>query len=184
MNWVEKLNQRHEQSMKTIKSFLEPDSGMPKLAQWLLENDANPYSYLPEPWANSTYTSSGFDALLRYIRHAAIDDGAISFITVNEEPRIVFIHPSDYPTRKLFESACLTNDEKWRLGPYRGVDIEILGIDHEDFPEYYDNWFKNKIKQWFLDESENSTPHEAAIYYRKYKLWDESWFEEATNGTL
>lgn len=181
MSWVEKLNQSHEKSMKTIKSFLEPDSGMPKLAQWLLENDANPYSYLPEPWANCTYSSSGFAALLHYIHHAVIDDGSISFITVNEEPRIVFNHPSNYATREQFKSACLSDTEKWRLGRNMGVDIKILRIDHEDFPEYYDNWFKNWIKQCFLDESD---PNTAAIHYRKYKLWDESWLQEANNGTL
>ncbi len=110
MNRFEQFKQSYVDAIEHIEyeknNKERPD--MAVITQWLLETDVNPYSFL----ANGDVLSSaeGFSSLLHKISHALYDDGDISFVTVDDEPRIVFM---DYE-----------ETEQERVSVLRQIEIE------------------------------------------------------------
>ena len=142
MKQLEKFDKTHAEAMETIKQYLEPYEQEPKmhlLVRWMLETDANPYGYLQEAWATSTYSSTGFASLLSVISHAVLDDGDITFVAVNGEPRIVFAHKYD----DWFENAVLSTSEKALRSSGIDVMIEVLDIEPNEFGALYDEYLKS-----------------------------------------
>lgn len=83
-------------AIKQIEVFLEPgkyEPHMDKLVKWMLTSDTNPYEYLPAALAGSLYSAQGFASLCSRLHHAIYDDGEVTFITVDGNPRIAFEYP-------------------------------------------------------------------------------------------
>lgn len=178
----EKFEKSHQEAIRSIKTFLEDDSykDMQILVKWLLITDANPYSFLPNHWASIAYGSAqGFSGLLMFIHHAVYDDGDISFVTVNGEPRIVFINKHDINPRNV-----LSESEQYSLNMKLQCwkptyEIVALDIAPNDFGNVYNEWHANWIRQCFINDAEQfESAEEAAKHYRKYVCWKEAWIEE------
>lgn len=93
---LEKFTRTHNNSLKNIEEILL-DSEHPELqalANLLTYSEINPYSYLPEEWANIDSAQS-LESLLKYISHALYDDGDICFPIVHGEPCIRFLSQYD-----------------------------------------------------------------------------------------
>ena len=175
MKEFDKFKQSYDAAIKEIKKFTAPSHGMSAIANWMLTTDANPYTYLPEHWSESSETAEGFASLLRFMSHAIYDDGDITFVTVNGQPRILFDwrHEEDIRVRAMhsIEKDCEENyGSKY--------DVKILDIAHEDFGSLYDEWQRNDIKRCFMADAVMGVDW-AVNVYRKYNCWDESWIDEA-----
>lgn len=179
MNTFDKFQKNYDDAIKSIKKFLEPteyDPSMHELVKWMMETDANPYSYLPHGWAGSLESAQSFASLLNMIHHALYDDGDITFVTVNDEPRIVFVWRHD----DNFKNYVLSDTEKDIVKRYGedSYDIKVLDIKPSEFGPLYDIYHKNWLKECFISDARRGV-NWAAEHYRQYKLWDESWIEEA-----
>lgn len=170
--------QNYNKAIASINSFLA-DNEMRDLTRWLLETDANPYSFLPEKWAGCVNSAEGMASLLHHIHHAVYDDGDICFVAVNDEPRIVFADCRD----KNFRDRVLTDQEKdiekrnaqrgWR--PY---DIVVLNIKPNNFGNVYNKWYTGWVRDCFVADADAHGAEWAAEHYRKYSCWNEAWITE------
>ena len=170
----------YNEALATINCFLNDDSAgdLRKLTAWLMDTDANPYSFLPHEWAGSLGSAESFAGLLHFIHHAAYDDGDICFVMVNGEPRIVFAHPED----KDFRERVLSEQEQdiaTRPQYCAKYDIQVLDINANDFGDVYDAWHANWIRECFISDAEQfDNVNYAAEHYRKYACWQESWITD------
>lgn len=179
MNTFDKFKKNYDGAIASIKTFLEPteyDPPMHELVKWMIETDANPYSYLPYYWAGCLENAQSFTSLLHMIHHALYDDGDITFVTVNGEPRIVFV----WRYEDNFNNYVLSDTEKDVVKRHGDdcYDIKVLDIKPSEFGSLHDTYYKNWLKGCFLSDAGRGVEC-AADHYRKYKLWDESWIEEA-----
>jgi hypothetical protein len=180
MKKFQEFQKAHDDAIITINSFLQPskyEPDMSPLVKWMMETDANPYSYLPEGWANSLSTATGFAGLLHHISHALYDDGEITFVKVNGEPRITFV----WRHEDNFRNYVLSEQEKQfeeRFGDGDRYDIEVLDIKPAEFGPLYDAYQRDWIKQCFINDASRGIEW-AAECYRKYQCWDDAWIEEA-----
>lgn len=92
-----------EKSISSIKNYLslkeDYAQDFVKLAQFIMENDANPYSYMPTGFENSKNNAQYFDAFLQILHHAMVDDGDYIFVsTKTHGPILLFasMHDSEY----------------------------------------------------------------------------------------
>ena len=174
----QKFQETHDESIRTICLVLDDttyDPPISGLVRWMLETDANPYSWLPPMWAGATYTAEGFASLVNNLYHATQDDGDVTFVSVNGTPRMVFYNRHDHG----FRDRVLTEQEKGLEKndeiPY---DVKVLDIRPDEFGPLYDTWHTAWLKECFLSDCDRDIER-TAEHYRKYKQWDESWLVEA-----
>lgn len=184
MKKFEIFKKNYDEAIETINGFLEGPESMTELTKWLMTTDANPYSYLDHTWAGMSQTAEGMASLLNYIHHAVVDDGDITFVEVNGEPRIVFAHPSD----DYFRDVVLTSQEKQfeESRILRGmdrIDIHVLDIKPNDFGKVYDEYHKEQVKWWFMRDAKYHSVEFAKEHYKEYNCWDEAWVEEFLEST-
>lgn len=181
MNRFEIFQKNYNEAITNINRFLhipknQHDYSMVSLVKWMMETDANPYSYLPHNWAGSTNNAEMFSSLLHTIHHALYDDGDITFVTVNGEPRIVFV----WKHEENFRNYVLSDTEKDienRHGEEQ-YEIAVLDIEPGEFGPLYDRYQKEWLKECFITDAARDIEW-AATAYRKYKCWDNDWILEA-----
>lgn len=171
----EKFEASYKEAVTQIKQFLEETKHEPSmrgLVKWMMETDANPYAYLPHAWAGSTGSAESFVSLLNHIHHAVYDDGDITFVTVNGEPRIVFV----WRHQENFRDYVLSEQEKHMEKRFASeYEIKVLGIQPDEFGPLYDKHFTERLKDWFMNDAETHGVDFAVTHYRAYKQFDTSW---------
>lgn len=139
-------------AITNIKSYLEPDKYAPhmhELALWLLETEHNPYAYLDHNYAMYMSDAIGFDMILSMLHHALYDDGDVTFVTVNNKPRIVFCDRWD----DNFRLRCLTDSEKEIESHDYRYAVQVLDIKPNEFGALYDAYEKEQqLKYALVDE--------------------------------
>lgn len=167
-----RLETNHQKSLKNIEKFLtNHDPEIMVLCNYLLETDANPYSFLPEKWASSLETSSGVESLFYMISHALQDDGEISFPIVNKEPRICFA----YPDCDNYEYYVLTNQERdirERLGTEYVIE-QCSGVI--DFVTRHKEYHRKDILRCFIQDASMHGLEFAVNHYSQYHNFDPDW---------
>lgn len=159
-----------EKDIVYINSLLQTPQ-LSKLYNWLLTTDTNPYSFLPEGWANSLVTASGTSALFSMIHHAVIDDGEISFVKLNDEPMMLFIDVRNMSQQDLYKFL-LTEQEKSSGFEF---DIEILKIEPNDFGDHVDFYQRKWMQKCFIQDAAQHGIEFTKDAYSKYKLFSEDW---------
>lgn len=156
---IEEFQKKYDDAIERIKKYLEPDPNldppMNELVRWMMETESNSWGYLTGCWRGAPGSAEAFVSLLDNIHHALYDDGDIAFVTVEDEPRIVFawIHDDEQ-----LKTNSLNEDEKyWEMRDSRKFDIKILDIKPNEFGILYDQYEKNRVKkqknfQEFLEE--------------------------------
>lgn len=182
MTKFEEFKKNYEEAVATIEMFLQPTQYNPPmhgLVKWMMETDANPYSYLPHNWAGSMSSAESFAGLLHYISHALYDDGEITFVAVNGEPRIVFVwkHECSFRELVLTEQEQRLEKDFAHLKGSSPYDVTVLDIKPEEFGDLYDEYQREWLKRCFKCDSRRGG--KAILdHYRKYKLWDDSMIPE------
>lgn len=140
-------------AITNIKSYLEPTKDEPQmheLALWMLETEHNPYGYLDQSCAYYTRTAEGFETLLHLIHHALYDDGDITFITVNQEPRLVLTckYEDNFNNLVLHQ---IERDMQERHGTK--YEVKVLDIKPNEFGALYDEYVRQReLKYAWVDE--------------------------------
>lgn len=167
-------------AVNSIKYHLEcDDENVRKLVNWLMTTDINPYEFLPESYAGCFNSAEGFASLCGTIHHALVDDGAIEFIKVNDEPRIAFIErwTSD------FEDLVLTKQElEWKRDGFgcRTITYKITflsGVD--EFITEMETYTVNHLKKSFMWDYRKDPEYAVEHYSSKYPRFQQSWIDEA-----
>lgn len=178
----ESFQNRYNEAIENINQYLKGPESMKELTHWLMTTDANAFSYLPMEWAGVSYTAEGMSALLDCIHHAVVDDGDITFVKVNSEPRIVFANEQDDNFREtVLGQHGLLSQKRYiarGLGPFH---IQVLDIKPNEFGKVYDEYQSFWLKKSFMDTARRLGVEFAKKHYSEYNCWDESWVDEVTN---
>lgn len=145
MNGLDKFKQRYDQAIADIQSYRVPSNKpdcMAGLVEWMLTT--NSYSYIQEGYY--PYTAEDMCSTLRAIYNGLYDDGSLSFVTVNGEPRIIFAHPNDFNTFDEFvQKSVLFDIEKSLIESYLEMpeygfcyNVKLLDINPSEFGPLYD----------------------------------------------
>ena len=174
----------YNNAIDTIHHFQNDNdcAEMRELVNWLLTTDANPYAFLPEEWAHSLNAAESFADLLHYIHHAVYDDGDITFVTVNGEPRIVFANQYD----DNFRDRALTNQEKeiekrTIFGKLRTYEVSILNISPNEFGHLYDAFNLKDLQRCFSIDAGRLGVKFATDTYSKYACFTSDWIEQCAD---
>ena len=176
---MEVFKDNYEESIRAIEWFRTESSTMKDLVNWMLTTDANPSAYLPEGWAIALESANSFAALLHTIHHAVYDDGDITFVTVDGEPRIVFV----WQHEDNFRGYVLTSQEKELekrevFGRTRPYEIEVLKIEPHEFGALYDAYQVDDLKRCFASDAGRNGIEFSVAHYSKYNCFKATWIDE------
>lgn len=177
MNRIQAMEQRHRDAVATIEQYRRSDlAEMRAITEYLLDTDANPYSFLPHEWAGAMETSTGFEGLLNTIHHALVDDGDISFPIVNGMPRIVFIwqHEENYADYVLSDTE-KDMQKRW------GSEYNITQCkDVMDWIARHQEYNRKDIRRCYIQDAARQGWEFATEHYSRYANFDPDWeFDEA-----
>lgn len=175
----EAFSKSFEDAITIIDRFCNTPSRIDRLARWMLETDANSYSYLGDAWGGSFSSAESFASLLHTLRHAAEDDGDVEFVKVNGKPRIVFC----WRHEPCFRDIALSQMEKCMeengiCGRKITYNIEVLDIAPNEFGRIYDEYQVNDVKRCFMGDARSHGVDFAAQHYNHYQCFDEKWIEQ------
>jgi hypothetical protein len=179
MRKLKEFEKAYREALKNIAAFCD-DLELGELTRWMLETDANPYAYLPEGWAGALETAEGFSSLLNHIHHAVYDDGDITFVTVNGEPRIVFAHQADSDFREAVLSQQEKDLEKRPIfGKLRPQEIEVLNdLKPSEFGKLYDAYQEKDLRRCFSIDAGRLGIDFATGVYNRYTCFSQNWEQE------
>jgi len=146
----------------------QTDDVMSSITNWLLDTEINPYSFLPNSYAELAYTAEGFESLLHQIRHALVDDGDISFPVINNKPYMLFIDRYEATINSFADLSLYVEDI------YDINDIAWLN-SIEEFMFAADENHRKTIKKCFNSDLRRFGIDNAVSHYKNYKVFDESW---------
>lgn len=174
---MEDYQNRFYEDFQLVLSNIESyrvNSLMDDFTDWLLYTEANPYSFLPEGYEESLFNPYDTLSLLRQIHHAVYDDGEITFLTVNGQPRIEFANKHETDFNRMFEKHTTR-----AIGYTRKAEIEILDIEINDFPQICEDNHSENIKGCFMLDANQFGIESAIGHYSNYKVFDRDWIAEA-----
>jgi hypothetical protein len=177
MNRTEVFNKAHQEALDDIQHLLsstkEYDAEFVHLAKWLFETDLNPYSILPDHWANAMDTSVGFAGLLRHIHHAMVDDGDICFPQLYREPTIRFISKHELSEKSVvdFVSGTILN---FHSANTIVSDLKFLNSAYE-FTVAADQYHLKWLKKCFVGDAKRHGIEFAVKHYTTYPAFDPTW---------
>ena len=183
-NKFDAWNAAHSAAIARINEYLKPNKHhavqMNDLVEWMINTDINPFAYLPAKWASSVDTATGFVALLDHIHHALYDDGDITFVTVNDEPRIVF---ANQYANNFNDDVITTNDRAIaeRRGIITGdssINIVVLDITPGEFGPLREKYDIAMMKRAFAFEAARRGVDFAVSSASVSKLFNPAWIEE------
>ena len=170
-----------EDAIDFLEESATEESECDVLIRWMLETDANPYSFLKYKDAKCFYSAEGMERLVRKVIHAVEDEGNICFVTINGEPTIVFEHVDD---PDLYNKSL--SEEHFKLQKYLKnsdpIKVEVLDIKPNEFPAVHNEYFKKELKKLFIQFANLHGVEQASDYCSKYSLFDDEWVNEATFG--
>ncbi len=174
MKKLEQFQKAHEEAMKNIADTIQRGDGFAEVVKYLLETDANPYSFLPHGWAGSVDTSTDFVALMNMLHHALCDDGDISFPVVNGEPRISFYwkHEDDY------HNLILSDTEKHMRDDF-GKTYKVTQLDSiMEFISAHKEYHRSDVLKCFIQDAAIHGIEFAESVYSKYANFRYEWSDD------
>ena len=159
---------RYNDAISYIKKQ-QTDDVMSSITNWLLDTEINPYSFLPEFYANLANTAEGFESLLHQIRHALVDDGDISFPVINNNPYILFVDRYESTINSFADLSLYVEDI------YEDI-YDIVWLNSiEEFMVAADENHRKTIKKCFNSDLRRFGIDYSVSHYKNYKVFDESW---------
>ena len=182
MTRLQEFQRNYENAMSTIRDFMSGqhdhgDRPMSALVKWMIDTEINPYGFLPEDWAGQTTTVEDFSSLLRVISHALYDDGDITFVSVNDSPRIVFENRWDIAADHKLALSQTEKHMEERSNRVR-YTVEILDIKPEEFGPLVDAYERKQLRRYFMNDADMHGLEFAVKHYESNRLWNPDWIEE------
>lgn len=156
MNKLKSFDQQYiDTKNRLIK--MQDDDLMGPIAEWFLNTQANPHSWLDPDYIDSQYNIFGSIEILYNIRHALEDDGEMCFpVTLDGDQKIFFMNEDSYIA-------------------LHGVPIKFT-IDIYEFISNVEAQHRDTILNSFIFEAAGDTIENATIEYSKiYKDFDPAW---------
>lgn len=174
MNKFEEFSMAYHKALKSIKEY-QKNEDIGDLVNWLLETDSNPYSFLDDETAKYTGTAEGFSTLCHLFHHALIDDGDVSFYSIDGRPKIKFVWRYDIEEETRTQISIDRTDGKPKLHKE-----EVPCVYH--FFNNYHEWIAAKeiyetedLKRCYILDKEINGEEFANKHYAKYKRFDPEW---------
>lgn len=140
------FKKNYDEAVESIIGFQDhPQMG--GLVRWMMETETNPYGYLPSHYAGSLSSAEAFAGLLHMIQYSLYDDGDITFVTVNGEPRIVFAwkHEDNFRDLVLYDQEKEFESDPLLKTTYK---IKVLNIEPNEFGTVYDAYKIQFQEKW------------------------------------
>jgi hypothetical protein len=187
-NRMEMFKKAHDKAMENINAMLNTDKDYEQdfklLIRWLMETEVNPYAILPEGWAGCLNDAVSFNGLCAHIHHAMVDDGEIEFVTVNDEPRIVFVGSWE----ENFEDRVLSKQElNYKNNGIGGkvkkvnYEVKVIGKNVQEFIKSRLEYDIGSLRRSFEWDAADDLNH-AIEHYSKNPLFDHNWIYDIENS--
>lgn len=138
------FQEKHDEAMQDIKRFLEPTKHEPQMHElvlWMMQTEHNPYGFMDDGYASYLSGSAiNFAGLLHIMSHALYDDGDIAFVTVNNEPKIIFWDKWD----ENLKDHALSDIQKRLEAEGSEYEVKVLDIKPNEFGDLYDKYAKEQ----------------------------------------
>ncbi len=171
---LEKFQTAHDDAMREINDTVSQDNEFAQVVRYLLETDANPYSYLPEQWASCMSTATGFVVLISNIHHSLYDDGDISFPVVNGEPKISFYWKNEDNYNHL-----VLNDTQKHSKEHFGHEYDVKQLSTIlEFIEAHKEYHRKDILRCFIHDAAMTSVEFASEHYSKYANFSYEWEDD------
>lgn len=176
------FNSAHENAIFNIKKYLnkephEYDYEMSHIVNFMLNSDHNPYLYLQGGFEHLVQTSTGFSSLINEIKHALYDDGDIEFVTVFDQPRIIF---ADKNSLNFYNRILKISEEKQlrRQGKDIKDVVRILPKDAKNFAILCQQVHESNLKRCYVNDAARHSVKFANEHYSSYSCWSDEWENE------
>lgn len=169
----------YKESVEKIKEY-ETNIDMSKYTKWLMTTDINPYSFLDDGYAGMTSSAEGMSCLLDTIHHALIDDGEISFIKLDRQPIIRFIHSSDFEGGKRDDFDFVKYEETQQMKLIsKEVDCVVTFLDNfDEFIESIEEYETKQLKCCFINDTERLGIEQSLSHYESDPRFNKEWISE------
>lgn len=171
MNRFATFEQNYRQAVSDIHMYRDFEP-MSDLVAWLLETNTNPYGFLPQTWAGSLNSAEMFSSLLRTMHHAIVDNGDMTFISVNGEPKIIFLDKWNALDVDSIVSAFALHSTLAST-----LTVKVLHIKPNEFGKIRDEYDMEQIKKWFKTDVAAMGFDRAVYSFSKHygDLFDVEW---------
>ena len=144
---LEKLEEDKKLCLR-LKECRNPTNDTEMFFKWLLNTTQNPFNiFFSNEIANSCCSIQGLAILYDIIHHALYDDGAITFISINDCPKIIFSDRTSYNNDQEFLDAIklenLYDSHYCKTPPV----YKILDCDIKEFIRLRDQYYRKQIKR-------------------------------------
>ena len=167
----------YNDAVESIKRY-QADEDVGVLVNWMLNSDENPYSYLDDSHAHLLSTAEGFSFLSSILHHALVDDGDVTFFSVDGQPQILFVHQCDLKDYKEFKRKSykiIEVDGRPKLD-YEWVDSDIVIFkDYHEWIDAIEIYATNDLKRCYLSDKECHGEEFATKHYSQYKRFNPEW---------
>lgn len=178
---LNKLRKDFEEAEKLLHLLKDRSSAKEAdiLMNWILNReDLNPYSLFVETgMAAACGSIQGLASIYYDLHHALHDDGAICFVAINDEPRIIMAHPSDYEDDEDFLEMVEKLDLNGRSRHIHIPSIAILNISVSEFIKRRDESDRNHLKRCVMLEARKRGKAFAESLYKDRAFFDITWLE-------
>ena len=176
---LEKLERQFHESRDALIALRDnkPKDEPHRFCQWIINTDINPYSLFFAPgYASSCLSIEGLHGVCLGILHALLDDGAMSFIAVNDEPVILMVHPSDFESEEAFFTFVEHHDEKRSLR--LETRYKYLDISPDDFIVAREAYEVANLKSCFWFDADMIDLDTSISSYQKDPRFDPVWIDQ------
>lgn len=179
----EEFEKSYNDSIESIKRY-QSDEDVGILVNWMLNSDDNPYSYLDDEHAHLLSTAEGFSFLSSILHHALVDDGDVTFLSVDGQPKILFVHKYDLKEFKRKDYKIVEVNRKPKLVDEL-VDSEIVIFNnYHEWIDAIEIYATKELKRCYLGDKECHGEEFATSHYSKYKRFDPEWKKLNKKGEL
>lgn len=170
-----------ENAIKTVIKYAEPVESAPgfsKFVNWALTTRSSGYGWLPVEWGGSLGTATGAEMLFNHIWHALYDDGDISFVTVNDAPRIVFVNQFDLDFsdigKFLTQSDRMLAERRAKIGDETAA-LVVLNCSIAEFCDIHDAYEEKCVRRAFAFEAARWGVEFAVKNASRWSFWNPDW---------
>lgn len=183
---LQKMKEKFEEAFELCERLQnkDPENEAEKLFRWILNTNINRFDIFVDPAdANLCSNIQGLEAFYYIIHHALYDDGELTFVSINNKPQIIRVHPFDFENKNAFFQHLRSLTFKSELFDIEN-EYDILKINVDEFIEKAEQYEVAHIKSCFLSDVEmDTTPEKTEAFVKHYKaehpdVFDENWIKE------
>lgn len=168
-----------EDAIKSVIKYTEPVESAPGFSEfvnWALATQSSGYGWLPVEWGGSLGSAAGAEMLFSHIWHALYDDGDISFVVVNDAPRIVFVNrfDSDFSDKVLTQSDRMLAERRAKIGG-ETTPLVVLDCSIAEFCAIHDAYEEKCVRRAFAFEAARWGVEFAVKNASRWSFWNPDW---------